>query len=444
MKKLRKVMAVILTGILGVSVFTGCDNGSVQSAENGNNMEKTVIEYWHVNAETQGGQTVEELVNEFNKNNDHIEVIARYNPDMYKGLMQNLQAETAAGNSPAIVQIGWSFLDYFSNNFSYTPPQEIIDKYFPNDANFFRDNFLPNLLELGVNIEGKQVGAPYSLSNPVMYCNVDLLKEAGLSGEAPKSWEEVIEYSKQIKENTGIYGFYMEEPAYNWTQQAIIESNGAKMITNENGNIKATFASPEGIEAFQAYADMIVKDKTALHTTWDEGMQAFVNGEVAMVFTTIAQRANIQKSAKFNVISAGAPVWEGKDRVIPAGGCFLAITAQDEEQKKAAWEFEKYLYDIESMAKWTIGTGYVPPRTGVAEAENGLKSFLEENKMMNAALSQMDDIVSWASYPGDAGLQSEQILIDTREEILAGNVSAKEGLTKAQSDINALLEQQGN
>ena len=33
-------------------------------------------------------------------------VVAKFNPDMYKGLMQNLQASAAAGNAPALVQVG--------------------------------------------------------------------------------------------------------------------------------------------------------------------------------------------------------------------------------------------------------------------------------------------------------------------------------------------------
>lgn len=49
------------------------------------------------------------------------------------------------------------------------------------------------------------------------------------------------------------------------------------------------------------------------------------------------------------------------------------------------------------MAAWTIGTGYVPPRKDVADAENGLKSFLAENEMMKAAIEQMDGVVSWTS-----------------------------------------------
>ena len=194
---------------------------SAESTASGNG-SKTVIEYWHCNAENQGGLTVDELVKNFNENNDHIEVVAKYNPDMYKGLMQNLQAEAATGNTPALVQIGWAFLDYFSNNFSYTSPQEIIDQYDASDKTFLTDNFLPNVLDLAVNSDGVQVGIPYSLSSPVLYINRDLLKEAGLSEEGPKTWEEVDSFARTVQEKTGKYGFYMQEPADFWAQQGLM------------------------------------------------------------------------------------------------------------------------------------------------------------------------------------------------------------------------------
>lgn len=208
------------------------------------------------------------------------------------------------------------------------------------------------------------------------------------------------------------------------------------MITNG----EASFASKEGIEAYQLYADMIVKDKTALHLPWDQGVQSFIDGNVAMAYTTIARRTQIQENTKFNVATIKSPSWEGKDVRLPAGGALLAITAQEEAQQKAAWEFMKYLYSIESMAKWTEGTGYVPPRKDVAEAENGLKTFLEENEMMKAAIDQMSGVVSWTSFPGDAGLQAEQKLLDVRDQILGGQVEVEAGLNKAQEEINQILK----
>ncbi len=431
----KNLMKLILMASVAVMALVGCGN----SGENTSNAEgeKVQIEYWHVNAETQGGQTVEELVADFNAQSDTVEVVAKYNPDMYKGLLQNFQAEAATGDTPAIIQVGWSFLEYFSNNFSYVEPQDIIDEHFPEDKTFLEDNFLPNILELAENEEGNQVGIPYSLSSPVLYINKDILREAGLNENGPQTWEETIEFANTIKEKTGKYGLYIQEPADNWATQAILESNGARMITDG----KASFASEEGIEAYEAYADMVLNKESALHISWAEGVQSFIDGNVGMVYTTIAQRANIQKGATFDVAAISSPAWEGEETRLPAGGAFLAITAQDEEEQKAAWEFEKYLYSVEAMADWTIGTGYVPPRKDVAEAENGLKSFLEENEMMEAAIGQMDKVVSWVSFPGDAGLQAEQILLDTRDRILGGTVDVRTGLTEAQEEINKLLEQ---
>ncbi|NMM64009.1 ABC transporter substrate-binding protein [Clostridium sp. P21] len=430
-KAILKVISIIS---ISAMFFSGC--GTTAASQANNKGEKVKIEYWHVNAETQGGKSVEKLVKDFNAHSSTVEVVSKYNPDMYKGLLQNLQAESATGKSPALVQVGWAFLDYFSNNFSYTEPQKIIDSYFPQDKNFIKDNFLPNVLDLAKNSKNSQVGIPYSLSTPVLYINKDILRQAGLDENGPKTWEELVTFSNTIKEKTGKYGFYMQEPADNWATQALLESNGARMIKDG----KAAFASEEGIKAYEAYADMVVKSKSALHISWDEGVKSFIAGNVGMLYTTIARRENIQKGAAFDVAAINSPAWTGKTKRLPAGGCFLAITAKTEKEQKAAWEFEKYLYSVESMAEWTKGTGYVPPRKDVATAENGLKKFLQENKMMTAATTQMDGVVSWTSFPGDAGLQAEQILLDTRDKILSGSVSSRDGLTSAQNKINALLK----
>ena len=228
----KKLVSLTMAGAMAILA------GSQTMTAFAGSEEKTVIEYWHCNAETQGGLTVEELVQKFNESNDHIEVVAKYNPDMYKGLMQNLQAEAATGNYPALVQIGWAFLDYFSNNFAYVAPQDAIDTYDAEDSTFLQDKFLPNVLGLAVNSNGEQVGIPYSLSSPVLYINRDLLREAGLPEEGPSTWEEVDEFSRTVMDKTGKYGFYMQEPADFWAQQGLIESNGAHMLTTaEDGTV---------------------------------------------------------------------------------------------------------------------------------------------------------------------------------------------------------------
>lgn len=96
MKKIKRLGATLLAATM---LMTGCgalDTTTIDESETAKsdsitaNGEKVKIEYWHCNAEAQGGAAVEELVNKFNKENDHIEVVAKYNPDMYAGLMKNL------------------------------------------------------------------------------------------------------------------------------------------------------------------------------------------------------------------------------------------------------------------------------------------------------------------------------------------------------------------
>ncbi|PKY89646.1 ABC transporter substrate-binding protein [Falseniella ignava] len=427
MKKfIKKAISLVMVAMTSLSMIPGGVTASAQ--------EKVQINYWHVNADTQGGKTVDELVKKFNESQDEIEVVATFNPDMYKGLMQNMQAAVAGGNTPDVVQIGWAFVDYFSENFEYNTPQSIIDQFDAENKNYLEDNFLENVLDLAVNKDGELVGLPYSISNPVLYINKDLLKEAGLDENGPKIWEEVREFAKTVKEQTGKYGFYLQQPADNWATQALLESNGANFI--EDG--KAAFASPEGIEAYKLWADMVNEDQTAVNLPWDQGVQSFIQGEVAMLFTTIAQRTNVQSNAQFDVATITAPSWGDKDIRIPAGGAMLVLTSQDEAKKEATWKFMKFLYENENVLAWTEGTGYVPSTATVKDSDE-MKKFLEENPMMEAAMVQMDKVNKWASFPGQAGLEAEQMLLDMRDAILTGKKTVEEALPETQEAINNLL-----
>ena len=432
---MKKKVWLSFFATLGVLGTAGCGNTNNSSeAKAADDSKPVTIEYWHVNADTQGGKTVTQLVDDYNKSQSKVKVVAKFNPDMYKGLMQNLQAAVASNTVPDVVQVGWAFKDYFAENFQYTDPTELVKEVEPKQSDYFDKYFLSNIMNLA-KLDGKYIGIPYSLSNPVLYLNEDVLKEADLNEKGPQTWEELEAYAKTIKDKTGKYGFYMQEPADSWAQQALLESNGASIITKG----KATFASSDGIQAYQLYQNMVVKDQSALHISWDQGVQSFIDGKVGMLYTTIAQRNNVQSNAKFEVSAVKSPSWKGKEVKLPAGGAMLAVTSNDKDKKAATWNFLKYLYSVESMAEWTKGTGYVPPRKDVATSEKGLKKFLEENTMMQPAIEQMDGMVSWSSFPSDAGLEAEQKMLDMRDKILSGSDVTKT-MKDTQSEINDLLK----
>lgn len=431
--KLKKILAVGMISLLAAAALTGC-GGEKKSADSG---KKVQIEYWHVAAESFGGATVKELVADFNKTHPNIEVVEKYNPDMYKGLTQNLQAAMASGKNPDVVQMGYSFLNYAAENLKYTDLNAAFKE--AGDANFMQDNFLPNVLSLAQTEDGKQIGLPYSVSVPVLYYNPEIFQKAGLNPDnPPKTWQEVVSAAKQIKDKTGNMGFFMQEYADNWAQQALIESNGGQMLKKENGKVVAGFDSPEAAEAFQMMADM-VKDGSGLHATNEEGFQAYLSGKLGMVCTTIGKRANFEKSAKFAVKAAPFPAFEGKPTKIAAGGNFLMVFSKDAAKQKAAVEFIKYLESPASLAKWSTGTGYLPPRKGVADDPNGFKKLADENPNIKMALEQMSKVTKWASFPGANGLQAEQLLIDARDIILSGKMTAADALHQTAEKINKLL-----
>lgn len=420
MKRFKQILAVALIAVMACALLAGCSDSAAGSG-------KTQVTFWHVYSENFGATIISEMVKEFNESQDKIEVVDVYNPDMYPGLMQNLQAEVATGEYPSICMIGYNYLNYFAGNFDY------VDINTVDEDGWLKESFLPNILTLAQS-NGAQLGVPMSISTPILYYNADLLTQAGIT-QAPATWDEVKAAAKAIKDTTGKYGFYMQEYADNWAVQGLLESNGARMLTDG----VATFASNEAAEAYQLLADMVLVDGSALHVAADEGIAAFTSGEVGMLLGTSAKIGTISEAAAFDLKATTFPAFGDKEIRIPSGGNFLALTAQKEEEQKAALEFIKFVMQPENLAKWSAGMGYLPPRQDVSEA---LAAQLTEGtvaELWQVAFAQMSGIYSWVSYPGDVGSYAEQLFADTRDAILGGEKAPMEALQEAEDQLNARL-----
>ncbi|GMA69651.1 hypothetical protein GCM10025879_08970 [Leuconostoc litchii] len=73
------------------------------------------------------------------------------------------------------------------------------------------------------------VGLPYSLSTPVLYYNKTMLSKYGVDPQTLSTWEGVSAAAKKIKEASGNYGLYIQEPGDTWAQQSLILSNGGSI-----------------------------------------------------------------------------------------------------------------------------------------------------------------------------------------------------------------------
>ena len=451
MKKRTKVLAALLASIMVMSA-AGCggrttentaespgatvgktitEETSTETAESG---ERIVVEYWHINSETTGGPTIEEYADQFNASQDKYTVKPVFITDSYKGIMQQLLAEAAAGSAPGVVQVGYYWLNHFTTNHQYVDIQTLEPEYL--------DNYLPNIVDLCTTIDGQVAGIPYSLSTPVMYYNIDLLQQAGLDTDnLPTTIDELYDWARTVKEKTGKFGLVNAAATDFWIEQYEIESNGGRMVNyNDDGTMTATFASEEGIEAMQKMSDLINVDKAATYLIGDAVKEGFTGGNVAMMTGTIGWSTGIIDASSFEVVTSPLPAYGDNETRVPVGGNFLAVTALTEEEQQGAWEWIKFITTPEAHIEWTQVTGYVPPRKDVSDTPE-FQKYLQTASQLNACLEQMENAVPFVSFPGDAGLEIEQGLLDVRDVIMNGDQTAKEALEELQNRANELMGQ---
>jgi len=395
--------------------------------------DPVTIEYWHINSPTFGGPAVTELVKVFESRHPDIKIAEKFQPGVYTGLMQQLQVSLAAKRPPAVAQIGYNLTAYAAGQF----PHVVLDKYRQSDPGFFK-GIPDNIMTLGL-IDGKLHGIPFGVSTPVMYYNPELFKAAGLNPDQPPStWDELQRQGQIIKQKTGKLAVYLQQPNDEWIDQTLIWGNGGRPLSEDGKHVG--WSSPPAIEAMQMWQDMVQKSKIAANLTWEEGLQAFLSGHIAMCLTTIGRQEHMRKNASgFEVRAVPVPRFGSKPLATATGGNVLMIFASDPAQEKAAWEWIKFLLSPDGATIWTKGTGYLPPRAELATDPRYLKPFFDQAPLMKAALQTFPYAKPWVSFPGSRGLEITKTLIKAREEVLEGKRPAEAILKEAAAQADALL-----
>lgn len=391
---------------------------------------QTKIEYYHINTPALGGPAVTKLVKEFNDSQKEFVVTDKFQAGAYGGLTTALQAAAAAGKPPAVAQIAYRLVRYASTTFEATP----IDRLGGSDYQSVAGNYPPNILALG-QIGGVQWGVPYALSSPVMYLNPDVFKVAGLDpGTPPKTWEDVVTAARTIKQKTGKFGLYIQRDD-TWPMTWFLYGLGGQWLSSDGE--RATVNTATAIKGMEFWASLL---KEGLHpmANNDEAFPSFTAGNVGMVFTTIARRNLFETGSKFPVKVGELPGFAGQTRKIPAGGNVLMVFAKDPKEKAAAWAFLKHLTSPYGITEFVKGTGYISSLKDLDKDPRHLGNLFNELPNMRPAYAQVPYVVPEENWPRK-GLQIEQILIETRDAILLGQVDAKTGMDRAQAKVEQAL-----
>lgn len=209
------------------------------------------------------------------------------------------------------------------------------------------------------SVDGKIYGIPVDAYVMTITLNKKIFEEKGVPlPSLDWTWEELIETAKKVNDPAkGIAGFIPmgkgTEAGWNWTN--FLFAAGGDIQTVENGKVKATFNSEQGLKALEFYKQL--KDADVLPKNWALGygdaLNLFNQGRGAMVMCGSGNAAdaaiNTGGISKDDVVIYPIPsVTKGGKHTGVLGGSFKVINPKaDAAQQKTAfdWLTSEYFTD---------------------------------------------------------------------------------------------------
>lgn len=300
----KRLLSITLCLTMAVTMFTGCksqktpavnDNVATEAPKATDKPDEPTVEtptteplkislgIWPEDTLPDDIKLHEGYVKTFNATHPDVEVVPAY----YKYATDTFVSLAESGNLPTIFE-SW-----------YTEPQKLIAGDFVADITDilqergWLDSINPSIREL-LSKDGRIYGIPrdgYALG---LMLNVELFEEAGLvDGDGyplyPKTWTELAETAKKIKDATGQAGLCLlaKDNAGGWHFSNIAWAFGATLTTdNGDGTFTANVNSPEAISAMEYVKslkwdyDVLTADPT--NEDWGTGFVNLGTGTAAM------------------------------------------------------------------------------------------------------------------------------------------------------------------
>ena len=430
MKRFR-IFAVL---VLLISLLAGCSGGD-SAKENGTTGDGKPVEmeFWY-GLGSIAGETMQEIIKEFNESQDEVVVKGVQQAD-YDETWQKVQAALAAKNPPAVFIGDIGLVQAQGGENGVLEP---LDEYM--DEEFNKDDFLPVFMEVN-EIDGKTYGIPAYGTTQIMYYNKDIYEEAGIDpDEAFSSWENLAEAAKEIQEKTDAeYGHMIM-----WGQDNLIDmalSNGGQIISDDGK--KVLINSKEWVEAWEFAREQIHEEKTMGVISggqgweyWYKTIDQVMNGNAGSYTGSSGDRGDLD----FSYIDAREQPGMNDNEAKPmAETLSLHIPKSiSQEEKEAAFKWIEYFTSPEVQAKWSMEIGYIPVRESTMEVEE-YKQFIEENPYAGVPYQQaLHASPGFADPTGGKILDALKIAADKVE---LENIPAKKALDEAQKTAQQALDE---
>lgn len=412
----RQVVQVAGVGIAGAATGWGATPLRTAAAQS----DAAQIEIGLLQSFAEPDHPAMQLIDAFNALDLGVQVTGTGYGANYEEVLQRAQANISAQIGPALVVTGWKYALFADAALNIVDLREVAgDQLAP-----VLDRYRPWVVDI-VRVGDKIAGLPFALSTPVLYYNQDLFTEAGIDPAAPlRTWDDVAAVATQLKEETAIEAA-LTGGIDEWEAQSFIQNSGGRVL--DDGG-QAVFDSPEAVAGLSVWTSL----REAGHylpMANDQMLPAFLGGNVAMYFTSIAGLRNIANGADFTVMTTEYPANGDRPTSMPSGGNFLGIYTPEPEQQQAAWTFLDFASSPDGVAIWNQ-TGYLVATTDELEPLPG----------QEPAYRQMESgLTNETIWPGPRGLEALSVFNDWIGRIVNGTVSVEDGTRDGNAAVAALL-----
>ena len=293
------------------------------------------------------------------------------------------------------------------------------------------DQIMPAAMQTATQ-NGKLIAMPLMATTFVLMYRKDLLAAAGLTPDALKTWDGVVEAAKAMTRDTNgdgqpdIWGIGLGLGTERFSvTPAVVATIGAQGPIFD-GECRARMATADAARAIQWQADLILKHRVtpreAVAMTSDDAIDQFAAGRYAMQIISNARFDQIQRTAagwnKADLGLAPIPGWTA-DKPGPAlmTGWFAAAWRAS-PRVRDAMRFIDHMANADAMALWNLPGMQVPMLRSLAARP-------EMQRPENAHLTQIAGFIgasgfsmpsqcAWGRTLADFNLATQQVVLGQR------------------------------
>ncbi|MDE2581491.1 MAG: extracellular solute-binding protein [Rhodospirillales bacterium] len=411
---------------------------------------RTTVTLWHAMG-GQLGQTLQGIVDKFNKSQSAVTVDAVYK-GTYAQVLTTTVAAWRAGKAPSIAQIfdvgtaemlgaGPAALDVWQLA-AKTGVAIDAARYIPAVRGYY-----------GVG-GGKMGGAPFNSSTSLMWINTDAFKRAGLDPATPlATWDDVIKAARVIKAKGAA-----EIPVMTawpvWTQfEQFAAIHNVPFATLDNG-----FGGPKPrllIDAapfVQHLGSLLAMQKEGLFKY--EGRDGapspiFYAGKAAITFDSSGIYGQLKQSAKFGFRNALLPYYpsiiKSPINSIIGGAALWTMTApgRTDAEYRGVAQFLNFIAEPDNDAHWSKSTGYVPV-TLAGNTLLGTQGYYAANPGSDLAVKQLTrtPVTPYSAGVRLGGMAEVFVIMQEEwERAIENGTPAKTALSNAARRGQAVIDQ---